>query len=66
MVKWMCNTIVIDDQMSDVLRSKLGTDSISEPMRTGSLGWFGQVEIKEENDWVQHKHVKMNGIVTVC
>ena len=37
----------------EVLRQRLGIDSVSDVLRRNRLKWFGHVERKNDDDWVK-------------
>jgi hypothetical protein len=53
MVRHMCGVTLKDRKSAQVLRERLGIDSVTDIIRTGRLRWFGHVERKEDNDWVK-------------
>ena len=44
------------------LRSRLGIEGVAEVMRRGRLRWFGHVERKEADDWVNaSRNLRVSG-----
>ena len=52
MVRWMCGVILKNRITSDVLRNCLSIEAVTEIVRRGKLRWFGHVERKVDDDWV--------------
>ena len=52
MLRWMCGVSLKKKIPTAELRSRLGIEGVAEVMRRGRLRWFGHVERKEADDWV--------------
>ena len=52
MIRWICRVSLKDKQYSSVLRDRLGLESVREVMRRKRLRWFGHVERRGEDNWV--------------
>jgi hypothetical protein len=62
MVRHMCGVTLQNRKSSEELRNKLGVENISDVIRRGRLRWFGQVERKEDSDWVKAcQKIEING-----
>ena len=52
-MRHMCVVTLKDMKYCEELRQRLGIDSVSDELRRNRLGWFGQVERKNDDDWVK-------------
>jgi hypothetical protein len=52
MVRKMCGVKLAERISSEILRGRLGIESVLDVVRRGRLRWFGHVEQKEETEWV--------------
>ena len=53
MVRWICGVSLRDRLSSDELRARLGIKSILDVMRERRLRWFGHVERRDRDSWLQ-------------
>ena len=53
MIRWMCGVKLNERKKSEELRELLGLEPVSLMIIKGRLRWFGQVERKDDNDWVK-------------
>ena len=62
MVRRMCGKTLRDQINSEVLRQRLGIESVTEMVRKGRLRWFGHLERMEDDDWVSAcRNLKVEG-----
>lgn len=52
MIRWMCGVSLRDRCEMKELRKRLGVVGVSDVVKNGRLAWFGHVERKDEEDWV--------------
>ena len=53
MIRWMCGVKLNDRKKSEELRELLGLEPVSLMIKKSRLRWFGNVERKDDNDWVK-------------
>ena len=53
MIRWMCGVKLNERKKSEELRELLGLEPVSLMIKKSRLRWFGQVERKDNNDWVR-------------
>jgi len=53
MIRWMCAVKLNEKKKSEELRELLGLESVSLMIKRSRLRWFGQMERKDDNDWVK-------------
>ena len=53
MIRWMCGVSLKDRFSCEELRARLGIKSILEVMRQRRLRWFGHVERRDIDSWLQ-------------
>jgi len=53
MIRWMCGVKLNEKKKSEELRELLGLESVSLMIKRSRLRWFGQMERKDDNDWVK-------------
>ena len=62
MVRRMCGVRLVERIGSEVLRGRLGIESVLDIIGRGRLRWFGHVERKEETEWVSAcRRLKVDG-----
>jgi len=52
MVRWMCGIKLKDRLPSKELRERIGIDDIALVLQQNRLCWYGHVQRKEDDDWV--------------
>ena len=52
MIKCMCG-VSMKDRTHEELRRLVGVEPITTVIRSGSLGWYGHVMRKGDDDWVK-------------
>jgi len=62
-VRWMCCGRVQSKMASAELNSRLSIECITNVVRRSRLGWFGQVERMDSDDWVPACRIfEVNGV----
>ena len=52
MIIWVGGVSMKDRRTNEVLRRLVGVEPITTVIRSGSLGWYGHVMRKGDDDWV--------------
>jgi len=52
MARWMCGVSLRDRISAEDIMLRLGIEEVLDVVRRGQLKWFGDVEHKQEDDWV--------------
>ena len=52
MIRWMCGVTLKDRCKSKELRKRLDIEDVADVVRKNRLGWFGDLERKDDRDWV--------------
>ena len=52
MVRWMSGVTLKDRRTSEELKQGLGIESVDRVVSRGQLRWYGHVEHKNADDWV--------------
>ena len=56
MARWMCGKRLLHKVPLAKLRERFGINDIRTVLRRSRLRWFGHVQRKDENDWVNKIH----------
>src|SRR5208282_2068409 len=63
MIRWMCGVRLGDKKASAELLSRLDIECDSVVVRRGRLRWFGNVELKQPDDWVSAcRHIVVESV----
>ena len=52
MIRWMCGVKLNERKKSEELSELIGLEPVSLMIKKSRLRWFGHVERKDDNDWV--------------
>ena len=53
MIRWMCGVSMKDRRTHEELRRLVGVEHITTVSRSSSMGWYGHVLGKGDDDWVK-------------
>ena len=53
MIRWMCGVKLNERKKNEKLRELLAFEPVSLMIKKSRLRWFGNVERKDDNDWVK-------------
>ena len=53
MIRWICGVTLQDRFSCEELRARLGIKSILDVLHQRHLRWFGHVERRDDNSWLQ-------------
>jgi len=62
MIRWMCGVKLNDRKKSEELRELLGLEPVSLMIKKSRKRWLGDVERKDDNDWVKRITWEVEGI----
>jgi len=52
-IRWMCGVKLNERKKNEELRELLGLEPVSLMIKKSRLRWLGDVERKDDNDWVK-------------
>src|SRR5580698_741490 len=59
MARWTCGVSLQDRIRAKDVMMRLGIEVILNVVRRGRLRWLGQVECKDEDDWVLGRNIRL-------